>query len=186
MIAQEVGDPIQVTPDSLQRKIVRLIQQRRETLIRLIKFGIVGMSGVVVTLTANYILHALILLPLYISTPLAVEMAIFTNFLGNHLWTFDRRGERERSVPRLENAAIVGPLFRLLLRPIVRQFFKFNTVSLVGLVITTVITTFVANQYNAELRMIAGEAYFLLANLAGIAVALSWNFAANAKWTWRR
>ena len=186
MIAQDLQKPIPTSRISMQQKMRRLIHQHHETLIRLIKFGLVGLSGVVVTLTGNYILHAVIMVPLVVSTPLAVEMAIFTNFLGNHLWTFGRRGERERSIPRLENAPIVGPVARLLLRPIVRQFFKFNAVSLVGLIITTIITTYVANHYGTELRMVAGDAYFLLANLAGIAIALSWNFVANAKWTWRR
>jgi putative flippase GtrA len=57
-------------------------------------------------------------------------------------------------------------------------------VSLVGLVITTLVTTFMASHYAGELRELAGPYYFLLANLVGIAIAMLWNFLANVIWTW--
>ena len=152
---------------------------------RLVKFSLVGASGVFVTLAVNALLHAFVGMPLPVSTALAVEAAIFTNFLGNHHWTFAGADVRHRTWPRLENAPLVGPLVRLLLRPTVRRFAKFNAVSLVGLVLTTAVTTYVAARFGTELRALAGNAYFLLANLAGIGVAMTWNFVANAKWTWR-
>jgi dolichol-phosphate mannosyltransferase len=152
--------------------------------VRFVKFAIVGASGVPVTLAMNYVLHALVGLPLWLSTALAVETAIVTNFLGNNAWTFANAEERERRIPLLERHPRLGPLFTWALRPAVRRFVKFNAVSLVGLVITTVVTTLVAGWYPGELRAIAGPAYFLVANLAGIAVATAWNFLANVVWTW--
>ena len=152
---------------------------------RFVKFGLVGATGVVVTLAANFVLHVLAGLPLYLSTPLAVEAAIFTNFLGNHHWTFAGREARERSWPWAERHHMLGPLARWALQPTVRRFLKFNAVSLVGLVVTTIVTTYVAGQYEAELRQAFGSAYFVPANLAGIAVATAWNFLANLIWTWR-
>jgi dolichol-phosphate mannosyltransferase len=167
-----------------RRQLEELTGDRRATARRFIKFGLVGLSGVPVTLLANYLLHAVAGLPLTLSTALAVEVAIFTNFLGNHLWTFADSDARARTLPRVEQQPVVGPIVTWALRPGVRRFAKFNAVSLVGLVITTAVTTFTASHYGTELREIAGPYYFLLANLTGIAVAMVWNFLANAVWTW--
>jgi dolichol-phosphate mannosyltransferase len=167
-----------------RRQLEELASNRRGTIKRFVKFGLVGVSGVPVTLAANYLLHAVAGLALPVSTALAVEVAIFTNFLGNHLWTFAGSDVRSRTIPSVERQPVVGPVVTWALRPGVRRFVKFNAVSLVGLVITTLVTTFVASHYGAELREIAGPAYFLLANLVGIAVAMVWNFLANVVWTW--
>jgi len=166
------------------RHLEELAGDRRTTVTRFVKFGIVGASGVPVTLLANYLLHAVAGLALPVSTALAVEVAIFTNFLGNHLWTFADSDARSRTIPLVERQPVVGPMVTWALRPGVRRFVKFNAVSLVGLAITTVVTTFMASHYGDELREIAGPAYFLLANLAGIAIAMVWNFVANLIWTW--
>ena len=104
--------------------------------------------------------------------------------MGNNLWTFANTGTRARRWPFLERHRWLGRLVTWALRPTVRRFVKFNAVSLVGLVITTVVTTLVAGIYTAELQAIAGPAYFLAANLAGIAAATAWNFLANVVWTW--
>ncbi|MBV8719653.1 MAG: GtrA family protein [Chloroflexi bacterium] len=60
-------------------------------------------------------------------------------------------------------------------RPSLRRFVQFNVVSLGGLLLTTtavwVLTT-------------ALGVHYLLANLVGIGLATSWNFAANVYWTW--
>lgn len=165
-------------------RLDRLTTNRRRTARRFVKFGIVGASGVPVTLLVNLLLHRLVSLPLPISTALAVEAAIFTNFLGNHLWTFSGTDRRVRVLPWIEDLAVVGRFATLLLRPTVRRFVKFNAVSLVGLVMTTLVTTFIAGHYEAELHAIAGIYGFLLANLVGIGIAMVWNFLANVVWTW--
>jgi dolichol-phosphate mannosyltransferase len=167
-----------------RRRREAFTRHRRRTAVRFLKFAVVGASGVPVTLAVNYLLHALLGLPLPLSTALAVETAIGTNFVGNNLWTFANAQARARSWPFLERHPWVGPLVTWALRPTVRRFVKFNAVSLVGLVITTVVTTVVASLYAAELRAMAGPAYFLAANLVGIAVATAWNFLANVVWTW--
>ena len=182
MIAEE--RPTSSKPPRRRRRREAFTTHRRSTAVRFVKFAIVGASGVPVTLAMNYLLHAVLGLPLWLSTALAVETAILTNFLGNNAWTFANAEERERRMPRFEEHWLVGPMVRLGLRPSVRRFVKFNAVALVGLVITTVVTTLVAGAYPAELQAIAGPAYFLVANLAGIAVATAWNFLANVVWTW--
>jgi putative flippase GtrA len=167
-----------------RRQLESLAADRRGTAKRFVKFGIVGASGVPVTLLINYLLHGLGGLALPISTALAVEAAIFTNYLGNHWWTFAGTDGRQRTLPWAEEHHLVGPLVTWALRPGVRRFVKFNAVSLVGLVITVAVTTLAATHYGDELREIAGPYYFLLANLCGIAVAMLWNFLANVIWTW--
>jgi dolichol-phosphate mannosyltransferase len=168
-----------------RRQLDSLTSDRRGTAKRFVKFGIVGASGVPVTLIVNYVLHTLAGMPLPVSTALAVEVAILTNFIGNQLWTFAGSDVRHRSHPRVEELPIVGPLATFVLRPVVRRFVKFNAVSLVGLVITTLVTTTLATLYGAELRALLGnELYFVPANLVGIGVAMVWNFLANVIWTW--
>ncbi len=137
-----------------------------------------------VTLLANYLLAPGAGLALPVSTALAVEVAIFTNFLGNHLWTFAGSDVRSRTIPSVERQPLVGPMVTWALRPGVRRFVKFNAVSLVGLVITTAVTTFAASHYGTGCARSPGDAYFLPATLLGIAVAMVWNFLANVIWTW--
>lgn len=161
-----------------------LATDRRHAARRFTKFAIVGVSGVPVTLVVNYLLHVVANMPLAISTALAVEAAIITNFAGHQVWTFRGAEERPRRLPFAERHHLIGPLVTWVLQPTVRRFVKFNAVSLVGLVITTAITTFLASQYGPELRAVAGDAYFVPANLVGIGVAMVWNFLANALWTW--
>lgn len=82
---------------------------------RLLKFVLVGTSGVGVNTVVLYLGHEVGGLPLLLASVLAVETAIISNFLWNNLWTFSQSSFTWR---------------RLL---------KFNLVSLGGLVITVVV-----------------------------------------------
>ncbi len=62
--------------------------------IRLIKFGMVGGSGVVVNLGVVALLRFITELPLEIRSLLAIETAIITNFILNYHWTWkDRKSD---------------------------------------------------------------------------------------------
>lgn len=78
----------------------------------LARFLVVGASGVVVNTVALYALYQWAHLPLVVSTALAVELAIASNFFWNDRWTFQ---QTEHSLAR---------------------FAGFNAVSLVGLLVT--------------------------------------------------
>jgi dolichol-phosphate mannosyltransferase len=93
-----------------------------QVLRRLVKFLLVGSSGIIVTMTALYLLHGVLGLPLLPATALAVEIAIINNFIFNNLWTF-RAG-----------ALRLG------------RFVRFNSVAFVGLVLTTVLTALFVDQ----------------------------------------
>lgn len=123
----------------------------QQSLARLAKFLLVGSSGVVVNLVCLYVLHGVLGLPLILATVLAVEVAIVNNFIINDSWTFGR-----------------GTLAW-------HRFVRFNGVSLVGLVLTTVLTVLLAEGLGL---------HYLVANVFAVGTTTSWNFIANSLWTW--
>jgi dolichol-phosphate mannosyltransferase len=61
---------------------------------RLVKFGIVGASGVVVNVGSLFLLTEFARIPYFLASPVAIELSIISNFTINHLWTWrDRTGE---------------------------------------------------------------------------------------------
>lgn len=78
---------------------------------RLLKFGAVGATGVIINTTVLYVLSRRLGLPLLLASAIAVELAIVSNFFWNNRWTF---ACRRRSLAR---------------------FAKFNVASLVGLTV---------------------------------------------------
>ena len=84
---------------------------------RIIKFAVVGATGVLINTAALYLGHDVAHLPLVVASVIAVEMAILNNFVLNNAWTF---GQRNFALERL---------------------FQFHLVSLGGLVITVVVLT---------------------------------------------
>jgi dolichol-phosphate mannosyltransferase len=84
-----------------------------ESLSEVVRFGLVGVSGVAVNTGSLYVLHGLLGWPLIPASVLAVEAAIVNNFLWNDRWTFSARDKTPY------------------------RFFRFNLVSLGGLAINT-------------------------------------------------
>lgn len=125
---------------------------------RLIKFGLVGASGVLV----NYAIYipgtrwlAMAHEWAYVA---ALFVSILTNFLLNEVWTFaDRRHGGGGGLAR--------------------RLGQFYLVSLAGAVINWGIFWIAIHRFGL---------LDLLAILVGIAVATAWNFVLNALWTWRR
>jgi dolichol-phosphate mannosyltransferase len=118
----------------------------------LLKFLVVGASGVLINDALLVALFHGARLPLIVASVLATEVSTLNGYIWNDRWTFGRRGF---SLTRLA---------------------QFHLVSLGGLgIATTTLWT---------LATLAGL-HYLLANLAGTAVATLWNFEANRLWTWR-
>jgi len=82
---------------------------------RLLKFGAVGATGVIINTSALYVLSRWLGLPLLLASAIAVELAIVSNFFWNNRWTFACR-----------SSSLV-------------RFAKFNAVSLVGLTLNVTI-----------------------------------------------
>jgi len=126
-------------------------RRRTETLRKLLKFLMVGAAGVLVNSAALFLLYQVARLPLLAASAAAVEVAIAHNFVLNNRWTFN---QKKLSLGR---------------------FFKFNTVSLVGLLITVSAVFVLVNHIGL---------HYLVANLLGIGLATLWNFGLNLIWTW--
>jgi dolichol-phosphate mannosyltransferase len=96
-------------------------------------------------------------LPLLLSSAISIESSIISNFILNDRFTFrDRRLSGTRSF--------------------VQRLYKFNMVSLAGLVINIGLLWLLTNVFGT---------YYLLSNVIGIAVATLWNYLANRSWTWK-
>jgi putative flippase GtrA len=96
---------------------MNLINQRVQMLQRPIRFGLVGLSGVVVNTSVLWALARGAHLPVPLASVLATETAILSNFALNDHWTF--RAARQH--------------------PFLMRLLRFNGVSLGGLVITTLL-----------------------------------------------
>ena len=114
----------------------------------------VGVSGVGVNTFFLWFFTTIGKLHYMASSPLAVEIAVISNFLFNNFWTF--RGTNSRA-----------SFFTRALR--------FHITSAAGFVINY---TFLVG-----LTELTGT-YYLLSNLAGILAAFLWNYLVNVKWTW--
>lgn len=138
-----------------RRKLHRL------NLDRLIRFGLVGLSGVFVDMAVLYLLHDASGLGwgLTRSKVVAAELAIINNFLWNDRWTFGDVSRRQR-----------GQRKRL------KRLFKFNLVCLFGLGLNVILLNLLFNTLHVN---------YLVANLLAIAVVTGWNFWINLKLSWR-
>jgi len=125
---------------------------------RLLRFSLVGGSGVLVN---NAILLALVErlhLPPVLAAAIATECAIASNFMLNDRWTF-------RGVVGSHGA------------PWPRRFASYNLLTLGGLLLSVGVL--------AALHELAGV-HYLLANVVGICAGTLWNYSSNHNWTWSR
>jgi len=123
---------------------------------KIVRFGLVGLSGILVNMGLLYALTEIAGLYYLVSAAFAIELSIVNNFVWNDLWTF--QSARELRFGRR-----------------IQRFLSFQAVSMGGLVINMGILYLLAD--------IAGV-YYLVANLAGILVAFVWNYAVNRHFTW--
>jgi dolichol-phosphate mannosyltransferase len=123
---------------------------------RLLKFGIVGASGVIVNMGFLYIFVEFVKLPYFIASLIAIELSIISNFSINLVWTWRDRAKEVSFWTKIFRyhvgagaTAIIG-----------------NYLILIGL------TEWFGIQY-------------LLSNLIGIAVGTACNFVVNDLWTFK-
>ncbi len=125
---------------------------------RVFKFGIVGISGIVVNLGILFILVEFFAMNKDVASPIAIEFSILNNFIWNDLWTFSSVG----------NQKVSSRLHRLV---------TFNAVSVGGAVINYAIFLMLTSWF---------AVYYLAAQLIGILIAFVWNFLLNRRVTWTR
>jgi dolichol-phosphate mannosyltransferase len=133
------------------------LMRRTGEIWRILKFCLVGISGIFVNEGLLWILAQLAGFPLVMASPISIECSIISNFTLNNFFTFhDRR-----------SLALKSTLYRLL---------KFNLVSLGGLGINLGVLLFFTDVVGV---------YYLVANLFGIVVAFMWNYILSTWWTWK-
>ena len=126
--------------------------------VKIVRFGLVGLSGIFVNMGLLYALTEIAGLYYLVSAAIAIELSIVNNFIWNDVWTF--KSSRDLRFGRR-----------------IQRFLSFQAVSVGGLAINMVVLYLLAD--------IAGV-YYLVANLAGILIAFAWNYGVNRHYTWMR
>ena len=129
---------------------------RSGSLGRLFRFGVVGLSGVVVNQGLLMLLHGTWGAPLLLSSIVAIEISILTNFVLNHTWTW----RMSLRVPGLW-----------------RRTLQYHAAAVMAAFAGNVIVLMAAVElFGVDYR---------IANLAGIAVGTLINFTAGEVWIFR-
>jgi dolichol-phosphate mannosyltransferase len=123
------------------------------------KFGFVGLSGVLVNIGSLYLFTEYVGLYYVISSIVAIEISILSNFLLNDCWTFKLK---EKSDTYIQNR--------------LQRFFSFQCISVVGLIINIGILYFLTDFFGI---------YYLVSNLIGIIIVFFWNYLINRHVTWK-
>lgn len=123
--------------------------------IRFIKFALVGGSGIVVNMGLLYLLTDTFSIPYKLSSVLAIETSILSNFMLNNFWTWEER----RNTPFLHR------MLRYHISVLISAFF-------INWIFLVVLTEWFG-------------LYYLISNLIGIALGTLVNFVLNDKWTFR-
>lgn len=121
---------------------------------RLVRFGLVGLSGVLVNAAILWSLTEVASWHYLIGAAIATEVSILTNFALNDRWTFR---DSWTATPWSRRAA------------------RYNGVALAGLTISLAVLAVLTT----VLRM-----HYMVANLAAIGAATLWNFPVNSRFTW--
>lgn len=80
---------------------------------RLLKFGVVGATGVIINTTILYVLSRWLGLPLLLASAIAVEAAIVSNFFWNNRWTFACRSSSLARFAKFNVASLAGLSFNV-------------------------------------------------------------------------
>ncbi|MEM6253100.1 MAG: glycosyltransferase [Cyanobacteria bacterium P01_D01_bin.156] len=137
--------------------------RQRFPLKRFLRFGVVGVSGVLIDMAVLYLLSdpSALAWGLTRSKIVAGEVAILNNFLWNDAWTFGDISKSQQG-----------------LRARLKRFLKFNVVCLSGLALNVLLL-------NVLFNIVFNQQYRYLANLVAIALVTAWNFWMNLKLSWR-
>ncbi len=128
---------------------------------RFVRFGIVGLTGVIVDMGILFLLSdpATLGWSLTRSKIIAVEVAIINNFLWNDLWTFGDISQKQKGI-----------------RQRWQRLLKFNVICLCGLILNVLLLNIFVNLLNVNPYA---------ANLITIATVAVGNFWFNCKFSWR-
>jgi dolichol-phosphate mannosyltransferase len=125
--------------------------------VMLIKFMLVGLSGVIVNEGVYWLLTRFGGLAAYdwLAVIIGIEVSIITNFILNDTFTFAKRRAGKSFMGRL---------------------LRFNLICIAGAAIQWGLFMLFTRLFGV---------YDLLSNFIGIVVAFLWNYSVNRNWTWR-
>ncbi len=113
-----------------------ILQVLRLNDYRLLLFGMVGLSGVVVNEGIAFLLHPY--LPLYAVFILSTETSIITNFLLNHKFTFKKRTRLTKALPRYNLIALTGLIINVSIALYLSLFIEYLLANFIGILIAFV------------------------------------------------
>ena len=155
-------------------KVRTLLRDRRNEIVRFLKFLVVGTIGTVVDFGTLYLLHPVLGMHIVPANTISFTVAVLSNFTWNRYWTYpDSRS-----------------------KPLRTQLIQFVAVNLVGWGINTGLLLLLRGPYVAvtgaaaqELGVLsdADDVYRIGYNLAkatATIVVLFWNFFVNRCWTY--
>lgn len=122
---------------------------------RVVRFGCVGLLGVAVNTALLWLLTEHAHLYYVVSSVVATEAAIVTNFVLHHVWTFAAQGDGEPALAKLA---------------------KYNALAVGGLLLTVGALFALTGVLRVP---------YLVANLAAIGAGTAWNYVASRRWAWR-
>ncbi len=135
-----------------------MVFKNKDRLVRLLKFGLIGTSGLVVNNFFLWLFHGNWQLPLELASPMAIIIAIFNNFTWNDLFTWGKNRDQRH----------FNYLHRLI---------RYYTSAALGGLINYLVLLFLTN--------ILGWLY-LVSNLLGIALGMISNFLLSEFWVFKK
>ena len=132
--------------------------QTKERVIRMLKFGLIGTSGLIVNNLFLWIFYGQLHLVLELASPMAIAIAIFNNFTWNDLFTWGKERHKRHYT-----------YFHRLIR-------YYTSAALGGLInyVTLLLLT----------KMLGWP--YILSNLIGIALGMISNFLLSEFWVFRK
>jgi putative flippase GtrA len=122
---------------------------------RILKFSIVGVSGILVNMGILFILTEYFHILYLISSIIAIEISIISNFLLNDLWTWRDRTKKK----------------------FIYRFLQYHiSVGITAVLVNWGILLILTELFNV---------YYLISNLIGIGVGTLSNYIINDLWTFR-
>jgi dolichol-phosphate mannosyltransferase len=130
------------------------LNRRQEDLIRISRFALVGLIGLLLNQTILFALHGVGGQPPVVAALIAIEISVLSNFVINDRWTFGDRGGTRSALNRLV---------------------RYHGACLVGIL---------ANVSLFSLLVLGFGTHYLIASSLGILVGFVANFHGSSVWTW--
>ncbi len=126
-------------------------------IIRFIKFGIVGTSGIAVNTGVLWLLKGLLGVPLSVAPIFAIGTAVFSNFLLNNYWTWNESKQIRK-------------------HSFIHRLWRYYLAASLGALINYITLLSLTNYL---------DIHYLIANLTGIFLGMASNFMLGEFWVFK-